>query len=144
MNHETIFSFANSFALGSWILLIFLPNWIGTRKLVRSGVASLLLSFSYLCFVIVAVLYSPSEGGFNSLQEVMTLFEDKTWVLAGWVHYLAFDLFVGIWIVGDAQKQKIKHLLLIPILGFTFMLGPIGLCLYFLLKTASKRTLLEV
>jgi len=61
-------------------------------------------------------------------------------VLAGWVHYLAFDLFIGCWIVLDAQERHIKHLLLVPCLGLTFMFGPVGLLLYFILRAASRST----
>ena len=73
----------------------------------------------------------------------MKLFTDEWTVLAAWIHYLVFDMFVGIWEVKDAQKKGISHWFVIPCLVLTFMLGPIGFLLYsvlrfFLAKTESK------
>ncbi len=59
-------------------------------------------------------------------------------MLAGWIHYLAFDLFVGSWEVSDARANGIHHLLVVPCLLATFMAGPIGLALYFAIKYASR------
>lgn len=56
-------------------------------------------------------------------------------LLAGWVHYLAFDLFVGTWEVQDAVKNSVSHLLVIPCLLLTFLFGPIGLLSYFAVRT---------
>jgi hypothetical protein len=64
----------------------------------------------------------------------MELFKNRTLVTAGWVHYLAFDLLTGIFIRKNAQKHGINHWLIVPCLLFTFMLGPIGLLLYLLLR----------
>jgi hypothetical protein len=69
----------------------------------------------------------------------MKLFENKEAVLAGWVHYLAFDLFVGTWIVSNSQKLNIRHLYILPCLFFTFMLGPIGLLMYFIVRAALTK-----
>jgi hypothetical protein len=69
----------------------------------------------------------------------MELFTDKTAVTAGWVHYLAFDLFTGIWIKKNAQKYNVHHLILIPCLLLTFMLGPIGLLLYLLIRLIKTK-----
>lgn len=66
------------------------------------------------------------------------LFSVPELVLAGWIHYLAFDLFVGAWEVRDAQKKEIHHLLVIPCLFVTFMAGPAGLVLYWVLKAAYR------
>jgi hypothetical protein len=76
----------------------------------------------------------PAGGGFGSLQEVTVLFSNPNLLLAGWIHYLAFDLFVGAWEVRDAQRQGIHHLLVIPCLFATLMAGPAGLALYWLVR----------
>ena len=60
-------------------------------------------------------------------------------VLAGWIHYLVFDLFVGAWEVRDAKRLGISHWFILPCLFFTLMLGPIGLLLYFILRWAMRR-----
>ena len=137
MNAETIFSVANTTALLSWILIAAAPKWKFTRVVVVSGAIPLLLSATYL--VLVVTFFGSAEGGFGSLADVMKLFTNEWAVLAGWIHYLAFDLFVGIWEVRDAEEQGISHWFLIPCLFFTFMLGPIGLLMYTGLRFALKK-----
>jgi len=141
MNAEQVFSTANLVAITGWILLAVAPRWLVTRKIILSGVIPLLLSVAYL--ILIVMFFGKSEGGFGSLAEVMKLFTNEWTMLAGWIHYLAFDLFVGIWEVKDAQTKKISHWFVVPCLFLTFMLGPIGFLLYsvlrfFLAKEAVK------
>ncbi|MCY7345878.1 MAG: DUF4281 domain-containing protein [Pyrinomonadaceae bacterium] len=132
MKAEQIFSIANLIALVSWIILAVAPRWIVTRKIILSGAIPLLLSVAYL--VLIVLFFGKSEGGFGSLADVMKLFTNEWTVLAGWIHYLAFDLFVGTWEVKDAQAKKISHWFVVPCLFLTFMLGPIGFLLYSILR----------
>lgn len=132
MNAETVFSIANFTALAGWILLVFLPRWIGTRKIVLSGALPLLLAVAYL--ILIVLFFGRAEGGFGSLSDVMKLFTNQWAMLAGWIHYLAFDLFVGSWEVKDAQGRGISHWFVIPCLILTFLLGPIGFLLYHILR----------
>ncbi|HEX8736929.1 MAG TPA: ABA4-like family protein [Pyrinomonadaceae bacterium] len=132
MNAETIFSIANFIAMGGWLLLVFAPRWAWTRKIVLSGAIPILLAIAYL--ILIILFFGRSEGGFGSLADVMKLFTNEWNVLAGWIHYLAFDLFVGAWEVKDAQARGISHWFVIPCLFLTFMLGPIGFLLYHILR----------
>jgi len=132
MKAEQIFSIANLIAMISWIILIVAPRWIVTRKIILSGAIPLLLSTAYL--ILIVLFFGKSEGGFDSLPNVMKLFTNEWSVLAGWIHYLAFDLFVGIWEVKDAQAKNISHWFVIPCLILTFLLGPIGFLLYSILR----------
>ena len=132
MKAEQIFSIAKLIAMISWILLAVAPRWVLTRKIVLSGAIPLLLSIAYL--ILIAAFFGSSEGGFGSLAGVMKLFTYEWTVLAGWIHYLAFDLFVGVWEVKDAQAKNISHWFVIPCLFLTFMLGPIGFLLYSILS----------
>jgi hypothetical protein len=132
MKAEQIFSIANTLALLSWIFLAVVPRWKGTQKIILSGAIPLLLSVAYL--VLVVLFFGSAEGSFSSLAGVMKLFTNEWAVLAGWIHYLAFDLLIGIWEVRDSQKNGISHWLVIPCLFFTFMLGPIGFLLYSALR----------
>lgn len=136
MQAETIFSIANTLALVSWLLLAILPRFRVTRAVVLTGTVPLLLSAAYL--VIIVMFFGTSEGSFSSLAGVMQLFTNPWAVLAGWLHYLAFDLFVGAWEVRDAQKHGVPHLLVIPCLFFTFMLGPIGYLMYVAIRGVVK------
>lgn len=128
MTADSIFSLANTVALLGWLLLTLAPKWRVTHYLVLTGIIPLVLSATYLA--IMSLSFHSAEGGFSSLAAVMQLFTNPWVALAGWLHYLAFDLFVGSWQVRDAQIKGIHHLLVIPCLLFTFLLGPIGLCFY--------------
>ncbi|MCC2546753.1 DUF4281 domain-containing protein [Hymenobacter sp. BT175] len=133
---DFLFSLAGALATLGWVLLVLLPRWLGTRRLVLSGALPLLLALLYLLLIGWHYL-SPAggTGGFNSLSEVAALFRDPWALLAGWVHYLCFDLAVGAWQVRDAQRRGLPHMLLVPALLLTFLLGPIGLLLYCGLRT---------
>lgn len=132
MKAEQIFSIVNLIALIGWIILAVAPRWIVTRKVVLSGAIPLLLAVAYL--ILIVVFFGKSEGSFGSLAGVMQLFTNQWTVLAGWIHYLAFDLFVGVWEVKDSQEKGISHWFVIPCLFLTFMLGPIGFLLYSILR----------
>ena len=99
----------------------------------------LILSVGYLLLIVQH--FQGAEGGFGSLADVATLFQKPELLLAGWIHYLAFDLFIGAWEIRDSQRHGIPHLLMIPCLVMTFMLGPIGLLFYFAIRTAKTRAL---
>lgn len=133
MKAETVFSIVNLIALVGWFLLIFLPRFKVTSFAVLKGTIPILISIAYL--ILIVLFFGDAEGGFDSLANVMKLFTNEWAVLAGWIHYLAFDLFIGAWEVRDAQREEIHHLLVVPCLIFTFMLGPIGLLMYFGLRS---------
>jgi hypothetical protein len=79
-------------------------------------------------------------GGFGSLEQVSTLFSSPPVLLAGWVHYLAFDLFVGLWIAARADVRRLPRLVQAPILVTTFMFGPVGLLVYMASELAPHRS----
>ena len=78
-------------------------------------------------------------GGFGSIAEIRALFASDSALVAGWLHYLAFDLFVGSWIVADGLKRGIPALLILPCLPLTLLFGPLGLLLFILLRLAFAR-----
>lgn len=133
MTAESLFSLANALVLPQWLLLIVAPRWKWTQKLANSYLIPLVLAALY-AYLLVAHAGETEGGGFGSLAEVKNLFANDFVLLGGWVHYLAFDLLVGTWIVNNAQQSGVRHWLLIPCLIFTFMLGPTGFLLYQLIK----------
>ncbi len=139
---ETLFSFASTLVVPGWLLLVFAPRWRWTNRILGSAALSLVLAALYL--VLVAWRMPGGEGGFGSLADVDRFFRDPYLLLAGWIHYLAFDLFIGAWEVRDAQRLGLPHLLVVPCLVMTFLLGPIGLLAYVFLRwTLRRRFLLE-
>jgi len=128
MDTSQVFSAVSLLAALQWLLLIIVPKWKATQWLISHPVVPLLLAVIYSIYI--AGFFSISRGGFGSIQEVRTLFSDDNLLLAGWVHYLAFDLLIGFTIVRSAQAKFFSHWLIIPCLVLTFMFGPCGYLLY--------------
>ncbi|MBK8052070.1 MAG: DUF4281 domain-containing protein [Saprospiraceae bacterium] len=139
MNASSIFSFGNSFVLIGWILLVFLPDWKYTHVLILNGVVVFFaILYSYL---IVRDIGSFDPNSFNTLANVKALFQNGDAVAAGWLHYLAFDLFVGAYIVRESKKLGISRWIYTLILPFAFMFGPVGYLLYFMTKTIQNKSM---
>ena len=141
MELERVFSLASAAALIGWLLLVFSPirraaAVTGARIIVA------LLCGAYFAFLVVGLTSGdgpPKGAGFDSLAGVRLLLSSPQALLAGWVHYLAFDLFVGAWQVEDAPRSNVPHWLVLPCLGLTLMAGPVGLLIYLLVKAVRKR-----
>jgi hypothetical protein len=127
MTAEELFSILNLMTVAAWLALVCLPRVRWTATLLPV-VMPLLLAALYVA--LVAATLPRTDGGFSSLSAVRALFDNPWALLAGWTHYLAFDLFIGGWEVRDAQRRGIRHLLIVPALILTFLLGPAGLLLY--------------
>lgn len=141
MNASTIFSFANSFVLLGWILLIFLPKWKHTQTIILNG---MILFFAILyAYLLLKDIGSFSMESFSTLANVKALFQNDNAVAVGWLHYLAFDLFVGAYIVRKSQALQISRWLYTIPLPFTFMFGPVGYLLFFIIKTVKTQSLHE-
>ncbi len=132
MKAEQVFAAANLTAIIGWILLAVAPRRKFTEKIVLSGALPILLAVAYL--ILIVIFFGQGDGDFGTLAGVMKLFTNEWTVVAAWIHYLAFDLLVGIWEVKDAQKRGISHWFVVPCLFFTLMLGPIGWLLYSILR----------
>ena len=137
---ETLFSIAGTLVLPGWLLLVLAPRWKWSARLVAPVLIPALLAALYV--TLIATRWAGHQGGFSSLAEVRRLFDDPALLLAGWVHYLAFDLFVGSWEVRDAQRLGVPHLAVVPCLLLTFLFGPAGWLLYFVLRVALRRQVL--
>jgi hypothetical protein len=138
MTAEDIFSIANTLALLGWLVLIVAPKWRWTLRITGITVP---LAFAALYVVVVSLHWGDGGGGsFNSLTGVEKLFSNRWLLLGGWVHYLAFDLFVGSWEVRDAQQRGLPHWAVIPCLIITFLFGPAGLLLYVALRTWRRKS----
>lgn len=125
---ESLFSLANITALLSWITLILLPRTRLLRRVIQVlTIGGLCLAYSVL---IQLYFFSVLGGGFGTLAAVQRLFQAPEVALAGWIHYLAFDLVVGFWIAEKADGLRLSRWVQAPLLAVTFMFGPIGLLLF--------------
>ena len=142
MSAELLFTICNNAVLPGWLLLILLPRWKWTLGLICTGIIPFILGLVYIGLFISQSGDAPAGGGFGSLEGVAILFSNPYVLTAGWIHYLAFDLFVGAWEVQDAQNQGVSHWLVIPCLLLTLMLGPAGLTLYLVIRTLKTRNVI--
>ncbi|MFZ4607554.1 MAG: abscisic acid-deficient protein Aba4 family protein [Caulobacter sp.] len=140
MNLEQIFSLMSGLAVVGWLALALAPlrrpALIGAARVVA---AMLSLAYVILIYRGLTAPGGPEGGGFGSLAAVMILLSTPAAMLPGWIHYLAFDLWVGTWQVEDAPKAGVPHLLLLPILLLTFMFGPAGLFAYLVVRFVLAR-----
>ncbi|MEM6934362.1 MAG: abscisic acid-deficient protein Aba4 family protein, partial [Pseudomonadota bacterium] len=125
MLFESMFSLAGVIAMAGWLLLLvspLIPDW---SDRIAGAFLPLLLSLGYLLLVIVPA--SASGGGFGTLADVITLLSYEQAALAAWIHFLAFDLFIGAWVCRKARSEGLNFMLVAPCLPVIFLLGPAGL-----------------
>lgn len=136
MTAESLFAIANPLALLGWFglaLAPLAPRWV---DLIAGWVIPALLSLGYS--VLILVHWADAPGGFGTLGAVQALFTDPDVALAGWLHFLAFDLFIGAWIVRHARAHGERHMVILPILPFAFLFGPIGFAAYVALRLVRR------
>lgn len=141
MNYSQAFQLVNLIALLTWLLLIFLPRMKYTKR-IAFGFTIFILSIVY-SWMVFSTFQMDDFKEFSSLKGLMSLFQNEQAVLLGWIHYLTFDLMVGIYILENGQKANIKHIFLVPCLGFTFMFGPAGLLIYRIIRYFQQKNLLD-
>lgn len=133
--NNLFFSLSTYFVMPFWVLIIFLPRWKWTKRImdVPFFVAILTLLYVILAIpqmgVLLPLLTRPSVA------RAMALLGTPEGATIGWIHMVAFDLFVGRWIYFDSQQRRISAWFVSPLLFVTFMLGPLGFLCYFCLRT---------
>lgn len=138
LDPDRVFSLAGALAGTGWLALALSPGpvrWASAARRYAGRVVPLVLAAVYVA--LVARHWGP--GGFGSLAAVRELFAVPGLLAAGWLHYLAFDLFVGAWIAERAAALGLPHLVLLPLLALTFLFGPAGLLAYALVRVAATR-----
>ena len=127
-----IFSIFNSLVIILWIFLVFFPKRKFTKLIVDYPYIPIVFSLAYIYFI--AQVPQIFNADFSTLNGVLELFINSTpeSAAAGWIHYLAFDFWMGAWILKNSQKKSIPHVIIIFPLIFTFILGPFGILLYYI------------
>lgn len=136
MTPDALFQIANMTALAGWLVLLASPLLPTAADRIGGLAIPLLLSIAYAGLILA--YFGQAEGGFDTLANVMTLFSRPEVVLAGWIHYLAFDLFVGAWETRTARAEGIPFLLVVPCLALTFLFGPAGLLAFSTLRASRS------
>ena len=131
-----LFQFANLWIMPFWLLMIVLPHWNWTKRIIGSLwiVAPLLLAYALLvlpqALAVLPALLNPTIPG------IAGLLGTPTGATIGWIHFLAFDLFVGRWVYLDSRTRQITAWVASPLLFLILMFGPFGLLLYLLVRMA--------
>jgi hypothetical protein len=142
MEWSFVFGAVNMIALVAWIGLIALPRWPALLSaILYLGVGLLCLIYTVVFISVMAGVIPPGEGqiDFTTIAGVRSIFASDVGVTIGWTHYLAFDLFVGVWIARDADAKFVSRWFQVPILLATFLAGPIGLVIWLLVREPRAR-----
>lgn len=137
MDHELAFSIAGLLAMAAWATLLaspFIPVW---SDRFAGLTIPIILSVGYL---VLALRPNENGGGFGSLADVSQLFGNRSALLAGWIHFLAFDLLIGAWICRTARNESIRFWWVLPCLPLTFLFGPAGFLLFSGIRCLSAAT----
>lgn len=132
MTPELLFGATSQLAMVTWGLMLLFPRRPVITNVLAGIVAPVVFGAVYV--VLILTWWWSADGGFSSLAEVARLFSNPWLLLAGWVHYLAFDLLVGRWELRDAQRRGVPYCMVVPCLVLTFLFGPGGWLLYLLIR----------
>ncbi len=139
-----IFQAVNAVALVLWLVLILSPRWRGAIGQLRiAGAGGLSLFYVILVTTALTVGFGESAGpapDFSSIAGVRAIFASDGGVVTGWTHYLALDLFTGLWIAEDSDRRGISRFVQAPVLVLTFLAGPAGLFMHILLSRLFWRS----
>ena len=140
---DTVFGTANVLAMVMWAALILLPRWPALLAgVLYAGVGLLCLAYSVGLIGILTGTFDAVGGeapaSFSSIEGVRGIFASDGGTTIGWIHYLAFDMFAGLWIARDADAKGFSRLLQAPILFATFMAGPLGLFLWLVIRERAR------
>ena len=147
MNWAFLFGFTNALALAGWVMLAFLPRGPRLMAVIMYGIVAILCLLYLILFVLLfgklidpgLVAGASGQGDFQSIAGIRGLFASDGGIVIGWTHYLAFDLFVGLWIAKDADHKGFSRLVQFPFLFATLMAGPIGLFAWLVTREARAR-----
>lgn len=138
-----VFKAVSLLAAVSWTALILLPRWPALLSaILYLGIGLLCLIYATgLIGVVSGLIPNPGGGGmdFTSITGIRALFATDGGVTIGWTHYLAFDLFTGLWIARDADAKNVSRFLQAPVLLLTFLAGPLGLGIWLIAREPAAR-----
>ena len=148
MSWLAIFTLTNVVAFAGWVMLAFLPRRPAVHSIILFACVGLLcVAYAAMFIALFAGLAdpirlpgaTPADLSNYTLPGLRNLFMSDGGIVLGWTHYLAFDLFIGLWIARDADAKNFSRLAQLPILFCTLMAGPIGLLIWLIVRERSAR-----
>jgi hypothetical protein len=134
MTPEQVFNISTVLAVMGWIVLVFLPSHRAAVEGIARTLVPALLSAAYVVILVPALLGGGGTGTLGSFEGVAAILNQPWLLVAGWLHYLAFDLLVGAWQVTTARSEGIPHYAVLPCLLLTFILGPVGFLAFLIVR----------
>ena len=144
LTFENIYLWTNFAVLPFWFMLLVIPNWKITQFFVNSIILPLILASAYAYVIYQGIFNEPIFDTFKlylGLDELYTIFSTESFLLAFWIHFVALNLFLGSWISRDGVKYNISKKLVFFPLVLIYLSGPLGLVLYWLLRTFYAKRL---
>ena len=142
---ENIYLWSNIGILPFWIMLLIIPNSRITQILINSIILPLILSSAYVYVVYQSILLNESFYEvfklYLSLDNLYTAFATENFLLAFWLHFLALNIFLGLWMARDAIKYNISRKLVFFPLVLIYFTGPVGLILYWFIRVFYAKKL---
>lgn len=143
---DSLFGVANIWAMVCWAALVLLPRGAFVQSAIfYAGVGLLCLAYAVLLTLVVSGSVDPvpvdggGTAGFQDIAGVRGMFMSDGGVTVGWIHYLALDLFAGLWIARDADHKEFSRWVQGAVLLLTFVAGPAGLLLWFAIRERRAR-----
>ena len=135
---EMLYYWVNLGVLPFWVILVFFPKSQFCKYFVTSIFPFFILSGTYIFMLYKSYLNSYEfSGNFNlylGIENILDLFSNETFLMMFWIHFISINLFTGGWIVKDSQKFSINHMILIIPLLITYLIGPLGLFIYWMIR----------
>jgi hypothetical protein len=136
---ETIFQLSNTLVLPFWLLMTLLPHWRWTKRIMSSLWVFVPWLLAYSILVVPNLLSLAGELADPSIEGIAALLGTPLGATLGWIHFIAFDLFVGRWIYLDSREHGFSAWLISPILAITLLFGPLGMLLYLAVRAVLPR-----
>ncbi len=143
---DSLFGIANIWAMVCWAALILLPRGAFVQSAIfYAGIGLLCLTYAVLLVLLMTgtldgnAVEGAGNSNFQTIEGVRGLFMSDGGVTVGWIHYLALDLFAGLWIAKDADQKGFSRLIQAPVLLLTFVAGPAGLLLWLVIRESRAR-----
>jgi len=138
--YEQLFQLANVLVVPFWLLMILLPFWSWTKRIIASPWIAAPAALLYVSLILPDFVSLLAQLASPQLLAIAALLGTSAGATVAWAHFVAFDLFVGRWVYLDSRERGITAWLVSPILFFVLMFGPLGLLLYLLVRRFASRT----
>jgi hypothetical protein len=135
---EALFQIGNILVLPFWLLMIVLPHWRWTKRIIGSPWIAAPTALIYAILVLPSAATLLPALTQPTLAGIATLLGTPEAAAIAWAHFLTFDLLTGRWAYLDSRARKISAWIMAPVLLLTFLLGPLGFLLYLLVRSAAS------